>query len=399
MGLFGSKSDDNSKDVFSRLGKEVKEDMMVNTLEDNDLAKLAAGMKSELTGSESRESITDKLEAELNNESEAIETFSDSVAQDEPRSELEQMAEETAVITAGLVVSGDLDSVGSIDVFGTVEGNVACCGKLTVSGTIEGAIMANEVFANNAKISGDIQSKGSAKIGQGTVVIGNITATSAVIAGAVKGNVDINGPVVIDSSAVIVGDIKSKSVQINNGATIDGRCSQCYADVDTSSIFDIKAVGKHNKDEIKSSVNKETAGLDSKSADSKSVNDRAVDGKEADSKSANDRAVDGPPRAVQHLIEVGGVVAHDGQTSRQSGVDVGVGVDEGRHDDAAPGIDAVGVGVLPAQGALLTYLHDLAALVGHGAVLVIALALRVTGDESAVDDQIHDVSSFYNVSG
>lgn len=45
MGLFGSKSDDNSKDVFSRLGKEVKEDMMVNTLEDNDLAKLAAGMK------------------------------------------------------------------------------------------------------------------------------------------------------------------------------------------------------------------------------------------------------------------------------------------------------------------------------------------------------------------
>ena len=264
MGLFGSKSDDNSKDVFSRLGKEVKEDMMVNTLEDNDLAKLAAGMKSELTGSESRESITDKLEAELNNESEAIETFSDSVAQDEPRSELEQMAEETAVITAGLVVSGDLDSVGSID-----------------------------VFANNAKISGDIQSKGSAKIGQGTVVIGNITATSAVIAGAVKGNVDINGPVVIDSSAVIVGDIKSKSVQINNGATIDGRCSQCYADVDTSSIFDIKAVGKHNKDEIKSSVNKETAGLDSKSADSKSVNDRAVDGKAADSKSANDRAVDG----------------------------------------------------------------------------------------------------------
>ena len=35
MGLFGSKSDDNSKDVFSRLGKEVKEDMMVNTLEDS----------------------------------------------------------------------------------------------------------------------------------------------------------------------------------------------------------------------------------------------------------------------------------------------------------------------------------------------------------------------------
>ena len=39
---------------------------------------------------------------------------------------------------------------------------------------------------------------------------------------------------------------------------------------------------------------------------------------------------------------------------------MGVGVDEGRHDDAAPGIDAVGVGYFRRKGALLTYLHDLA---------------------------------------
>ena len=43
-------------------------------------------------------------------------------------------------------------------------------------------------------------------------------------------------------------------------------------------------------------------------------------------------AVDGPPRSVQHLIEVGGIVAHDGKAPCQSGVDVGVGVDEGGHN-------------------------------------------------------------------
>ena len=129
--------------------------------------------------------------------------------------------------------------------FGTVEGNVTCRGKLTVSGTISGNTEANEVFANDAQIDGDIEAKGSVKIGQGTVVVGNVVAASAVIAGAVKGDIDVHGPVIIDSSAVIVGDIKSKSVQINNGATIDGRCSQCYADVNMESIFDIK--GKKNK--------------------------------------------------------------------------------------------------------------------------------------------------------
>ena len=155
------------------------------------------------------------------------------------------IADETAVITEGLSISGDLDSLGSIDLFGTVEGNVTCRGKLTVSGTISGNTEANEVFANDAQIDGNIEANGSVKIGQGTVVVGNVVAASAVIAGAVKGDIDVHGPVIIDSSAVIVGDIKSKSVQINNGATIDGRCSQCYAEVNMESIFDIK--GKKNK--------------------------------------------------------------------------------------------------------------------------------------------------------
>ena len=65
---------------------------------------------------------------------------------------------------------------------------------------------------------------------------------------------------------------------------------------------------------------------------------------------------------------------------------MGVGVDEGGHDDAALGVDELGVGVLLPQGGFFAHLHDPAALVGHSAVLVIALAVRVTGDESAVGD-------------
>ncbi|MDE7198551.1 MAG: polymer-forming cytoskeletal protein, partial [Lachnospiraceae bacterium] len=67
---------------------------------------------------------------------------------------------------------------------------------------------------------------------------GNIYANSAVIAGAIKGDIDVKGPVILDSSAIVMGDIKSKSVQINNGAVIEGMCSQCYADVNTTSFFE-----------------------------------------------------------------------------------------------------------------------------------------------------------------
>lgn len=151
----------------------------------------------------------------------------------------EDSADETAVITTGLTVTGNLDSTGSIDIYGVVDGDVSCMGKLTVSGTIYGNVGANEVFANDAQIEGTVRATGSVKIGKGTVIIGDLSGTSAVIAGAVKGNIDIEGPVIIDSTAIIVGDIKSKTVQINNGATIEGRCSQCYGDVNTEAVFDI----------------------------------------------------------------------------------------------------------------------------------------------------------------
>lgn len=81
-------------------------------------------------------------------------------------------------------------------------------------------------------------SEGSVKIGASTVVIGNITATSHDHRRCSKGDIDVQGPVILDSSAIVMGNIKSKSVQINNGAVIEGMCSQCYAEVSPTSFFD-----------------------------------------------------------------------------------------------------------------------------------------------------------------
>ncbi|MBE5829190.1 MAG: polymer-forming cytoskeletal protein, partial [Butyrivibrio sp.] len=36
----------------------------------------------------------------------------------------------------------------------------------------------------------------------------------------------------------VMGNIKSQSVQINNGAVIEGMCSQAYADVNPSEFFE-----------------------------------------------------------------------------------------------------------------------------------------------------------------
>ena len=137
-----------------------------------------------------------------------------------------------------MVVNGDVESLGSLDLIGKVNGDVSVKGKLNVTGHIVGNSEAKEVFAENAKITGNVTSESSVKIGAGTVVVGNISAFSAAIAGAVKGDIDVHGPVILDSTAIVMGNIRSKSVQINNGAALEGICSQAYAEVSPTAFFD-----------------------------------------------------------------------------------------------------------------------------------------------------------------
>ena len=199
-------------------------------------------MKNTFQNQENRKpSTTIKEEIPMNDDL----TMETTAVMDEDLSaEALEVTDEVSIITTGTTIKGNLSTTGSFSISGRVEGNVQCNGKLEVTGTIKGNSSSSEVFSDAAKIEGEIMSTGTVKIGLGSVVVGNISATSAVIAGAVKGDIDVQGPVVVDTSAVIVGNIKSRSVQINNGAVIEGFCSQCYADIDVDSLFGENKKGK-----------------------------------------------------------------------------------------------------------------------------------------------------------
>lgn len=147
------------------------------------------------------------------------------------------MTEDTTYITKGTKICGNLFTDGSLDVIGVIEGDVDCQSKLIVGGEIKGNVSAGEIYSNASKIEGEVVARGSVKIGVGSVIVGSVSATSAVIAGAINGDIDVQGPVIVDSTAVIMGNIKSRSVQINNGAVIEGFCSQCYSEIDVKSFF------------------------------------------------------------------------------------------------------------------------------------------------------------------
>lgn len=183
---------------------------------------------------EIEELVEDYEEEDVMNE----EVMEEASIDNTPVEEVEDDAQEVTVITKGTTINGGIKSDTSLVVKGTIEGDVECEGKLTITGKVAGNTIASEIYVNTPRLEGDINSRGIVKIDVGTVVIGSISCTSVLVAGAVKGNIEVNGPVIVDSTAVVKGDIKAKSIQINSGAVIDGHCSLAYADVDLDSFFE-----------------------------------------------------------------------------------------------------------------------------------------------------------------
>lgn len=235
MGFFSDLKEDLSQAVNELIPEE---EMAENELQTEEVAEASSEQQEEMASTEGN--MTDTLESLLEQIDlqeaaapvERVQTPSMSYG------EKSSVSDEVAIVTAGMKIKGDMTSDGSLDVIGVIEGNIDILGKLNVTGAVTGNSKATEIYAENAKITGEVRSEGSVKIGQSSVIIGNIFANSAVIAGAVKGDIDVHGPVILDTSAIVMGNIKSKSVQINNGAVIEGMCSQCYADVNPTSFFE-----------------------------------------------------------------------------------------------------------------------------------------------------------------
>ena len=223
---------EEDEDLFAILSEgddvEVDQDLLNSMLEDEEL--------TEETAADIEPTEAEPVEAEPEVQAPVEEA---PVVKEEPKREVsEEDKNAVTVITKGTTINGSIISDCSLDVMGTINGDIECLGKLTISGKVTGNSLASEVVVNTDRLEGYVVSEGAVKVGLGTVVIGDITAASAVFAGAVKGEIDVKGPVVLDSTAIIKGNIKAKSIQMANGAVMDGFCSLSYADLKIDDIFE-----------------------------------------------------------------------------------------------------------------------------------------------------------------
>jgi cytoskeletal protein CcmA (bactofilin family) len=97
-----------------------------------------------------------------------------------------------SMLGADLAIKGDIAATADLHIDGRVEGDITCAGLVQ---------------------------------GEGSEIIGAITAATAHLAGTVRGSMTV-GALTIQKSAHILGDVHYETLTIEQGAKVDGKFAQ-----------------------------------------------------------------------------------------------------------------------------------------------------------------------------
>jgi cytoskeletal protein CcmA (bactofilin family) len=105
---------------------------------------------------------------------------------------------------------------------GSNKGLYTMIGEGTV---VEGNITVPHSVRIDGLLKGRLETAESVTIGSSGVVEADVVAKSAIIGGKVVGNVAVDDRVELESNASLIGDLTTRDLVINEGATFHGNCT------------------------------------------------------------------------------------------------------------------------------------------------------------------------------
>ena len=131
-------------------------------------------------------------------------------------------SDEMGIIAADTKIVGDIMTGGHITIYGEVIGNITAKGNVYASGKIDGDISCCNLKLSNCSAKANIIVKESVAIDTEAKVEGKIICGNLSVDGEIKGNIDAKDSISIYKNAKVAGDIKSKSLGIEPGSTVQG---------------------------------------------------------------------------------------------------------------------------------------------------------------------------------
>jgi cytoskeletal protein CcmA (bactofilin family) len=131
------------------------------------------------------------------------------------------------IVPEGVVIEGTMSSNSDTQVAGRIDGDVRVEARLALepTGIVKGKIHA-AACSVRGKVHGDIEALQDLTVGEtGLIQSDAIAGKDMMIAGEVNGNVKCGGRLRLTSTARLTGNIRARTLVLDDGAIFNGSCS------------------------------------------------------------------------------------------------------------------------------------------------------------------------------
>ncbi len=130
------------------------------------------------------------------------------------------------IIPEGAIIQGNVTGGSETEISGRIEGDVTVEGTLTLGKT---ALITGNVRAGSCRVDGLVEGKlecsDEVDLGQSGRVNGDVGSGKRInLAGQVYGNVITPGVLRLAQSCRVQGDVRARTLTMEEGATLDGSC-------------------------------------------------------------------------------------------------------------------------------------------------------------------------------
>lgn len=131
------------------------------------------------------------------------------------------------IVPEDVVIEGKLTSNSETEIWGKNDGDVTVNGRLLLA---RGADITGNVRATKAKVQGIILGRidcsDQLDLGESGVLSSDLTVGNRIdLAGRVTGNIICGGVIALLSTAEVTGNIRARSLVIEEGAVLNGSCT------------------------------------------------------------------------------------------------------------------------------------------------------------------------------
>jgi len=128
----------------------------------------------------------------------------------------------STVIAEGTEVKGEMKVASNAEIYGVMYGNVSCSRNIFTKGVIVGDVIASNLDVAESEVRGDVATSGAIRVGIGSSLIGDVSASRVDLRGMIKGNSAVLHEINVHNTAIVDGNVDAGSMAVGHGAKIEG---------------------------------------------------------------------------------------------------------------------------------------------------------------------------------